>query len=79
MVETSAAAWDSEMEVGHPLVPPLDQGLPPSQEITREVGGQATSPTDTSRGKEAADVEADSAVEQPVLAPGEGNSALARV
>ena len=30
MVEMSAAARDSEMEVGHPLVPPLDQGLPPS-------------------------------------------------
>ena len=30
MVKTSVAAWDSEMEVEHPLVPPLDQGLPPS-------------------------------------------------
>ena len=30
MVETSAVARDSEMEVEHPLVPPLDQGLPPS-------------------------------------------------
>jgi len=79
MVETSAAAWDSEMEVEHPLVTPLDQGLPPSQESAREVGVQATSPADTSRGKEAADVEADSTAEQPVLAPGEGNSALARV
>ena len=29
MVETSVAARDSEMEVEHPLVPPLDQGLPP--------------------------------------------------
>ena len=67
------------MEVGQPLVPPLAQGLPPSQESAREVGVQATSPADTSRGKEAADVEADSTAEQPVLAPGEGNSALARV
>ena len=79
MVETSVVARDSEMEVGHPLVPPLDQGLPPSQESAREVGVQATSPADTSRGKEAADVEADSTAKQPVLAPGEGNSALARV
>ena len=43
------------------------------------MGVQATSPADTSRGKEAADVEADSTAEQPVLAPGEGNSALVRV
>jgi len=43
------------------------------------VGVQATSPADTSWGKEAADVEADSTAEQPVLAPGEGNSALAWV
>ena len=40
---------------------------------------QATSPADTSWGKEAADVEADSTTKQPVPAPGEGNSALARV
>ena len=40
MVEVSAAglvARDSEMEVGQPLVPPLAQGLPPSQESAREV------------------------------------------
>ena len=48
MVETSAAAQDSEMEVEHPLVPPLDQGLPLLQESAREVGVQATSPADTS-------------------------------
>ena len=75
MVETSAAARDSEMEVEHPLVPPLDQGLPLSPKSTQEVGVQATSPADTSRVKEAADVEADSTAEQPVLALGEGNSA----
>ena len=67
------------MEVGQPLVPPLVQGLPPSQESAREVEVQATSPADASRGKEAADVEADSTVEQPALAPGEGDSTLARV
>ena len=39
----------------------------------------ATSPADTSWGKDAADVEVDSTAEQPVPAPGEGNSALARV
>ena len=40
MVEASVAgpmAWDSDMEVGQPLVPPLAQGLPPPQESTREV------------------------------------------
>ena len=40
MVEASVAgpvAWDSEMEVGQPLVPPLAQGLPPSLESAREV------------------------------------------
>ena len=38
-----------------------------------------TSPADTSWGKDAADVEVDNTVEQPVPAPGEGNSALAWV
>ena len=82
MVEVSAAglvAWDSEMEVGQPLVPHLAQGLPPSQESAWEVEVPATSPADTSWGKDAADVEADSTAEQPVTAPGEGNSALAQV
>ena len=82
MVEVSAAgqvARDSEMEVGQPLVPPLAQGLPPSQESAREVEVPATSPADTSRGKDAADVEADSTAEQLVPTPGEGNSALAWV
>ena len=56
VVEASAAgpvARDTEMEVGQPLVPPLAQGLPPSQESAREVEVQATSSDDTSRGKEA--------------------------
>ena len=65
------------MEVGQPLVPPLAQGLPSSQESARKVEVQATSPDDTSWGKEAADVEAASTAEQPVLASGEGESALA--
>ena len=81
-IEVSAAgpvARDSEMEVGQPLVPPLAQGLPPSQESAQELGVQATSPADISQGMEAADVEADSTAEQPVLAPSEGDSALARV
>ena len=66
MIEVSAAvpvAWDLEMEGGQPLVPPLAQGLPPSQESVREVEVQATSPDDTSWGKEAADVEAASTAE----------------
>ena len=82
MVEVCTAglvARDSEMEVGQPLVPPLAQGLPPSQESAREVEVPVTSPADTSQGKDAADVEADSTAEQPVPALGEGNSALARV
>ena len=40
---------------------------------------QATSSDDTSQGKEAANAEAASTAEQPVLASGEGNLALARV
>jgi len=82
MVEASTVgpvARDSEVEVGQPLVPPLVQGLPPSQESAREVEVPVTSPADTSRGKEAADVEAASTAEQPVPASGKGNSALARV
>ena len=61
MVEVSAAgpvARDSEMEVGQPLVPPLAQGLSSSQESAWEVEVPATSPADTSRGKEVADAEA---------------------
>ena len=64
VVEASAAGpadRDSEMEVGRPLVPPLAQGLPPPQESAREV--QATSPVNTSEGKEAADAEAASTAE----------------
>ena len=75
MVEASMVgpvARDSETEVGQPLVPPLAQGLPPSQESAWEVEVQATSPDGTSWGKEAADVEVASAAEQPVLASGEG-------
>ena len=82
MVEASAAdpvARDTEMEAGQALVTPPVQDLPPSQESAREVEVQATSSNDTSRGKEAANAEAASTVEQPVLASGEGSSALVRV
>jgi len=40
---------------------------------------QATSSDDTSRGKEATDVEAASTVEQPAPTSGEGSLALVRV
>ncbi|XP_066318920.1 uncharacterized protein [Miscanthus floridulus] len=67
------AAQDAEMEAGQALVPPLVQDLPPSQESTREVEVHSISFDDTSRGKEVADTEAASTVEQPTLASGEGS------
>ena len=82
VVEASAAdpaARDTEMEAGQAFVPPSVQDLPPSQESAREVEVQVTSSDDTSRGKEAANAEVASTVEQLVPAPGEGSSALVRV
>jgi len=70
---------DMEMEAGQALVPPSVQDLPSSPESAQEVEVHATSSDDTSRGKEAANVEAASTVEQPVPASGEGSSALIRV
>jgi len=75
VVEASAAdpvTRDTEMEAGRVLVPP-------SQESAREVEVQVASSVDTSRGKEAANAEAASTVEQPVPASSEGSSALVRV
>ena len=80
MVEASAAdpvTQDTEMEAGRALVPPPVQDLPPSQESAQAV--QTISSADTSRGKEVADSEAASIVEQPVLTPIEGSSTLVRV
>ena len=82
MVEASAAdpvTWDTEMEAGRALVPPLIQDLLPSQESAWEVEVQAASSVDTFRGKEAANAEAASTVEQLVPASSEGSSALIRV
>ena len=82
VVEASAAdpmTRDMEMEVGQALVPPSVQDLPSSPESAQEVEVHATSSDDTSRGKEAANAEAASTMEQPVLASTEGSSALVRV
>ena len=82
VVEASAVdpvAWDTEMEAGRALMLPPVQDLPPSQESAWEVEVQAASSVDTSQGKEAANAEAASTMEQPVLASGEGRSALVQV
>jgi len=60
----SVEAEVMEMETEQVLAPPLVQAI---------------SSDDSSRGKEAADVEAASTVEQPVPDPAEGSSALARL
>jgi len=69
----------AEMEAGQASVPLVVQDLPPSQESTQEVEVQTISSDDTSWGKEVADAEAASTVEQLVLTPTEGSSALVRV
>ncbi|XP_066333215.1 uncharacterized protein [Miscanthus floridulus] len=69
----------AETEAGQAPVPPPVQDLPPSQESAREVEVQTISSDDTSRGKEVADAEAASIMEQPVPTPAEGSSALVRV
>ncbi|XP_066374981.1 uncharacterized protein [Miscanthus floridulus] len=71
-------AQDAEMEAGQASVPPLVQGLPPSQESAREVEVHSISSDDTSRGKEVVDTEVACTMEQPALTSGEGSSALVR-
>ena len=60
----SVEAEAMEMETEQVLAPPLVQAI---------------SSDDSSHGKEAADIEAASTVEQPVLDPAEGSSALVRL
>ncbi|XP_066309687.1 uncharacterized protein [Miscanthus floridulus] len=73
------AAQEVEMKVAEASVPPLVQGLPPLRESAREVEVHSISTDDTSRGKEGADAEAASTVEQPAPTSGEGSSALVRM
>ena len=70
---------DMKAEAGEASVPPPVQDLPPSYESAREVEVQTISSDDTSRGKEVADAEAASTVEQLVLTPTDGSSALVQV
>ncbi|XP_066354838.1 uncharacterized protein [Miscanthus floridulus] len=70
------AAQEAENEAGKASVPPPVQDPPLSQESTREVEVHSISSDDTSRGKEVADAEAASTVEQPAPTSGEGSSAL---
>jgi len=69
----------AETEVGQASVPPAVQDLLPSQESAQEVEVHTISFDDTSRGKEVADAEASSTMEQPVSTPGDGSSTLVRV
>ncbi|XP_066347522.1 uncharacterized protein [Miscanthus floridulus] len=70
------AAQEAETEVGQALVPPLVQDPSPSQGGAREVEVHSISSDDTSRGKEVADAEAASTMEQPAPTSSEGSSAL---
>jgi hypothetical protein len=72
-------AQDAEMEAGQASVLPPVQDPLPLQESTREVEVHSISSDDASRGKEVADAEAASSVEQLAPTSGEGSSALMRV
>ena len=65
--------------MGQAPIPPPVQGPPLLQESAREVEVHSISSDDTSRGKEVADAEAASIVEQPAPTSGEGSSALIQV
>jgi len=67
------------MEAAEALVAPLVQGPPLLPGSAREVEVLPISSDDVSRAREMADGEVAGAVEQLVLTPGEGSSALARV
>ena len=67
------------MKAAQASIPPSVQGPPPSRESVREVEVHSISSNDTSRGKEVADAEAPSTVEQPAPTSSEGSSALVRV
>ena len=67
------------MGAGQASVPPPVQDPPPSQESAQEVEVHSISSDDTSQGREVADVEAASTVEQPAPTSGEGSLALVRV
>ncbi|XP_066344309.1 uncharacterized protein [Miscanthus floridulus] len=70
------AAQEVEMKEAETSVPPSVQGPPPLRESAREVEVHSISSDDTSRGKEGADAEAASTMEQPASTSGEGSSAL---
>ena len=70
---------EAEMSAAEASAVPLAQGPLLLRESARETEVYPISSDDTSRGKEVADAEAASTVEQPVLTPGEGSSALVQV
>ena len=72
-------AQEVEMEAAEASMAPLVQGPPLLPGSAREVEVLPISSDDVSRALEMADGEVASAVEQPVLTPGEGSSALVRV
>ncbi|XP_066316694.1 uncharacterized protein [Miscanthus floridulus] len=69
-------AQEAETEAGQASIPPPVQGPLSSQESAREVEVHSISSDDTSRGKEVADAEVASTVEQPALTSSEESSAL---
>ena len=79
MSTAKPAAQEVEAEAGQASIPPPVQGPLPLQESAWEVEVHSISSDDTSRGKEVADAEAASTVEQLALTSSEGSSALVRV
>ena len=72
-------AQEVEMKAAEASVAPLVQGPPLLPGSAREVEVLPISSNDVSWVREMADGEVAGAMEQPVLTPGEGSSALARV
>jgi len=79
IVVARPSAQEVEMKAAEASVAPLVQGPPLLPGSAREVEVLPISSDDVSRAREMADGEVVGAVEQPVLTPGEGSSALARV
>ncbi|XP_066351403.1 uncharacterized protein [Miscanthus floridulus] len=68
VIAAKPVAWEVEMKMAEASVPPLVQGLPLLWESAREVEVHSISSGDTSQGREGADAEAVSTMEQPAPA-----------
>jgi len=79
VIAARPSAQEAEMKAAEALVAPLVQGPPSLRESARGVEVLTISSYDVSRAWEMADGEVAGAMEQPVLTPGEGSSALAQV